>query len=129
MRLVREVSFALAVIGAAWMTWLIVVGGFEVRIFNETITSNEPVRPFLLASAALALFIWSGSGADRAWEWIRQACAGAQKLRVQFELRVRCSLIALSRRIAGPAQFGPDVSDRVKQILGARFAWHRDGSV
>lgn len=123
MRLIRELSFALAVIGAAWMTWLIVVGGFELRIFGQTITSNEPVRPFLLASVALAVFIWSGPGADRAWQWVRDACAGADD-------RVVATLLAGGVAAAGIAYgsavaAGSDAYGYVSQAdlwLGGRLA-------
>lgn len=123
MRLIREVSFALAVIGAAWMAWLIVVGGFEIRIFRETITSNEPVRPFLLASVALALFIWSGPGADRAWQWVRDACSGADDRVVAVLLAAGVAVAAL---VYGSAvAVGSDAYGYVSQAdlwLGGRLA-------
>ena len=53
-RPIRELSFTLAVIGCAWTIWLVVVGGVDTTLFGVTITSNEPIRPFLLATLGFA---------------------------------------------------------------------------
>ena len=93
-RLIRELSFALAVIGCAGTIWLVVVGGVDTTLFGIPMTANEPMRPFLLATIALAVFIWSGPGPARAWSWVQQATAG-------FDDRVVAGLLAAAVAIAG----------------------------
>jgi hypothetical protein len=75
-RLIRELSFTCAVIGCAWALWLAVVGGVDTRLFGVTITSNDPVRPFLLATIGIAVFIWSGAGPAATWRWLQQSAGG-----------------------------------------------------
>jgi hypothetical protein len=93
-RLIRELSFTLAVVGGALTIWLVVVGGFDTTLFGVALTSNEPMRPFLLATISLAVFIWSGPGPEQAWRWVQQTTAA-------FDDRLVAGLLAAAVAIAG----------------------------
>jgi len=61
------VARACLVLSAAlglWALWLVVAGGFEVSLGGVSITTNEPLRPLLLASVAFAGFT-AANGAAR----------------------------------------------------------------
>ena len=92
----RELSFTLALLTSAWTLWLVVVGGIDTTLFGISITSNEPVRPFLLATLSLAGYIAAGPGAARAWAWFTaQANAARADWRAPFVLSaLLASLVA-----------------------------------
>lgn len=59
-RLSRRIALILAILGAVWAAWLAVFGGFDATILGVTITSNEPMRPLVIAAAAGAAFVALG---------------------------------------------------------------------
>lgn len=63
-RAARIAAFVLgiAVFGAVWASWLVLVGGIDARIFGVSITSNEPMRPFVLSTLAGLLYAWLTGG-------------------------------------------------------------------
>ncbi len=57
LRILRGVSFLLALLLGGWALWVAVIGGTEFAIFHHTIASHDPWRPALGAVAALAVFV------------------------------------------------------------------------
>jgi hypothetical protein len=72
-------AVAAAVLCAIWAGWLILAGGVDIRLMGLTVTSNEPLRPLLLGSLALAVYA-AVTGVERArdrWAaWIARAGEG-----------------------------------------------------
>src|SRR5512145_2826841 len=68
-----------ALLCAFWAAWLIFIGGVDLRLMGLTVTSNEPLRPLLLGSLALAVYAVA-TGAERTRErwaaWLARAGAG-----------------------------------------------------
>ena len=58
------------------MSLLVVSGGFDTEIFGWRVTTNEPMRPMLIASITISLFILSG-GRVRGGARISRAIVGA----------------------------------------------------
>jgi hypothetical protein len=54
--IVRRLALAAAVFGAVWTAALVLFGGFDVTVAGVGVTSHSPLRPFLWASLAFALF-------------------------------------------------------------------------
>ncbi len=52
-----RVLLALAAISAAWATLLTLGGGIDLHIAGRTITSNDPVRPLVLASLLFTTYL------------------------------------------------------------------------
>jgi hypothetical protein len=65
----------LAIVAAGWTAWLVIVGGVDTRLFGLSITSNEPIRPFLVANAAFLLYVQSTTGLARLAARVREAGA------------------------------------------------------
>ena len=75
-------SLGLALIGGVWTLWLSIIGGIDANVLGVSITSNEPVRPFLLTTISLLVFVGVGPGFGRAWSWLDETDAGIQPRRV-----------------------------------------------
>jgi hypothetical protein len=68
-----RVLLTLAAVSAAWATLLTLGGGIDLHVAGRTITSNDPVRPLLLASLAFTAYaLLSGSRTlqDRWTRWL-----------------------------------------------------------
>ena len=71
MSLTRAIAFAATLVGAAWAAVLIVLGGFDIQIGGWRLSSHQPLRPILWASAALAVFVWANGVRRTADAWSR----------------------------------------------------------
>lgn len=60
-RTLRAIVLPLALVGAAWSSWLIVFGGIDLGLFGISVTSNDPRRTLLYTSLLLTVYILSGS--------------------------------------------------------------------
>jgi hypothetical protein len=59
-RLVKGIAVAIAILGLVWTATLILAGGFEFEIAGARLSTHEPLRPLLIASVALTVFILAG---------------------------------------------------------------------
>ena len=92
--LIRRVLVGVAVLAAVWTIWLVIRGGIDVNIFGSQFTSNEPLRPFLIANVALALYVAFGPGVARLWTWLRAIAS-------RVDARLVASLLAATVAACG----------------------------
>ena len=59
-RTLRAIVLPLALIGAAWSSWLIVFGGIDLNLVGISVTSNDARRTLLYTSLLLTVYILSG---------------------------------------------------------------------
>ena len=59
-RAVRATALALFLLAIIWTLLLVVAGGFDTQVLGTRITTNEPLRPLLIASVLLSVFILAG---------------------------------------------------------------------
>lgn len=85
-RVVRATALVLAAFGLTWALWLSVVGGIDTEIFGRPFTTNEPMRPLLVAVVALMVLVWA-HGVER---------TNALWLGVTSRFRDRPAAVALS---------------------------------
>jgi hypothetical protein len=57
--ILSETTLALAGLSFLWACYLLLFGGFDLRLFGISFTSNEPLRPLLFAVVASVIFLWS----------------------------------------------------------------------
>ncbi|HYN08903.1 MAG TPA: hypothetical protein VES67_16090 [Vicinamibacterales bacterium] len=56
--IVRRAALAATVLGAVWTAGLMLFGGFDVTILGVGVSSHSPLRPFVWATLAFAVFGW-----------------------------------------------------------------------
>jgi hypothetical protein len=69
-RAVRVTALTLFALTFAWAAFLLLAGGFDTRLFGARVTTNEPLRPLLIASVLLTVFIMSGGVVRSTDRWI-----------------------------------------------------------
>lgn len=69
-RAVRATALTLFVLALVWTTLLLLAGGFETNLLGTRITTNEPLRPLLIASVLATIFILSGGVVRSVDRWV-----------------------------------------------------------
>jgi hypothetical protein len=67
----RAIALAATLAGVLWAAWLVFAGGFDLEIGRWRISSHQPLRPILWASATLAVFVWTNGVRRTADAWSR----------------------------------------------------------
>jgi hypothetical protein len=104
-RAVANVALAIAVGAGLWTAWLVVAGGVDLTVGGRRLTSNEPLRPFVVASFAAAIFMWLGPGVARARSWLQAIGAWADDRVFAAMMAVVVSVVGLryATTVAGGA--------------------------
>jgi hypothetical protein len=92
-RAVLAVSAVLSAAGFGWAAYLTVAGGVDVRILGHAVSSNEPLRPLLVAAAMLVAYLLAG-GDESFVRRIDRVAAAFQTFR-WFDVTAIAALVAL----------------------------------
>ena len=97
----KIVALTLAMAGAAWSSFLLIFGGVDTEILGQRVSTNDWLKPLLIASFALSVFILAGGAvrsADRVMATIRaiddRLIAGLLALAVTITGVVYCTSAA-----------------------------------
>ena len=117
--MLKRLLLALAVIGIGWSAWLAIAGGVDTRLVGVRITSNEPMRPLIVAAIALAAFTWL-YGAARVHARVRPlvAAVDARIAAVALALVVTVVAIAYSTTAAAASDSYGYVSEADQFLTG-----------
>lgn len=91
LQILSETGLVVAALSFAWSLYLAVFGGFDVRIFGLSFTSNEPLRPLTIGLVAAFLFSLGSRPERRQRVW----AAVAQSTRPAWMIPALAAGIAL----------------------------------
>ncbi len=99
-RLFARVALGTALTAAVWTVVLLTYGGFDTSIFGVRVRTNDAFRPFLLAWAAILVFVASVGG-DRTDAPMSSVLDFAGRTLSRIDLRLAAIIVAAATVIVG----------------------------